>query len=257
MKVASLATLAKVTVGVLLLWAGPSAQAAEVQGLGLVSLKSSFDVLVPEFQQATGHRVTINYDGSSDLLKRFVAGERFDVALASSLFVDRLIKEGKVAAGTRADLARVAIGVGVKKGAPRPDISTADAFKRALLNAKSVSHASEGPSGVYLQTLLKRLGISEEMQPKLRPVPGGPFVVGPVAKGEVELAIITIPFIVLNPGADLVGPLPDELQEYVVYSAGVSPTARDSSAATALLRHISAPQAAPVYRSQGLDPIAR
>lgn len=234
---------------------GITAHAAEIKALGVVPLKTSVDVLAPQFERMTGHKVTISYAGSSDLIKRFAAGETFDAALVWPAMIDRLVKEGKVAAGTRADVARVAIGVAVKKGAPKPDISTADAVKRTLLNATSVSHSAEGASGVYLQNLLKRLGIAEEMKPKLRPVPGGPLVVGPVARGEVELAVISIPFVFLEPGAELVGPLPGELQEYVVYTAGVSATAGDVGAAGAFVRHLRSPDAAMVLRSQGLDPI--
>jgi molybdate transport system substrate-binding protein len=248
-------TVVLTIVAALLLPQGHTAQAAEIKGVGVVPLKSSIDVLAPQFERATGHKVTISYAGSSDLIKRFAAGEIFDVALVWPGMIDQLTKEGKLAAETRADVARVAIGVAVRKGAPKPDISTADAFKRALLNAKSVSHSAEGASGTYLQGLLKRLGIVAEMQPKLRPVPGGPLVVGPVARGEVELAVISIPFVVLEPGAELVGPLPDELQQYVVYTAGVSASATDPGAARALIRHMTSPAAAPVIRSQGLDPI--
>jgi molybdate transport system substrate-binding protein len=231
------------------------AQAGEIKAVSVVPLKTSLDVLGPEFERQTGHKLTIKYAGSSDLIRQFDAGETFDVALVWPAMVDRLLKEGKVAAGTRADIARVAIGVAVKKGAPKPDIGTTEAFKAALLNAKSVSHSTEGASGTYLKSLLERLGIAADMQPKLRPVAGGPLVVGPVARGEVELAVITVPFIVLEPGADLVGPLPEELQQYVVYTAGVAATAQDPDAARALLRHLTSPAGAAVIKSKGLDPV--
>lgn len=254
-RIVSLATITKLAIGVMLMFMQCLlAQATEIKALGVVPLKTSIDVLAPQFERATGHKVTVSYAGSSDLIKRFAAGETFDVALVWPAMIDRLLKEGKVAAGTRADVARVAIGVAVKKGVPKPDISTADAVKRTLLNAKSVSVSAEGASGVYLEHLLKRLGIAEEMKPKLRPVPGGPLVVGPVARGEVELAVISIPYVILEPGAELVGPMPDELQEYVVYTAGVSATAKDAGAAGALVRHFTSPAAAAVLRSQGLDP---
>src|SRR4051812_15781800 len=138
---------------------GDISRAAEIHGLALESLKPTLEQLVPEFQRTTGHTVTFKFGNSSTLPARFTDGDPFDVAFASALLIDRYIKEGKIAGGTRTDVARVALGMGVKKGAPRPDISTADAFKRALLNAKSISHASEGPSGIYLQNLLKRLDI--------------------------------------------------------------------------------------------------
>jgi molybdate transport system substrate-binding protein len=231
--------------------------AAEVRVLSLTSLRSSLEGLVPEFEQKTGHKVNVTYGDSSSLPPRFAAGEPFDVALASLPLLERQIKEKRVVPTSRTDVARVAIGVAVRKGSPKPDVSTPDALKRTLLNASSVSHAAEGPSGVYFVALLKRLDIADAMQSKLRPVPGGPKVVGPVARGEVELAVITIPFIVAEAGADLAGALPDELQEYVVYAAGVGANAHELDAANALIRHITSATAAPVIRAQGLDPVAR
>jgi molybdate transport system substrate-binding protein len=211
--------------------------------------------LIPEFERNTGHKVTVIYGDSSSLPKRLSAGEPFDVALASQPLLERQAAEKRIVPDTRVDVARVAVGIAVRKGHPKPDISTPDALKRALLDARSVSHAAEGPSGVYFLDLLKRLGIAEAMQSKLRPVPGGPQVVGPVARGEVELAVITIPFIVVESGADLAGPLPDELQEYVVYAAVVGSSASEPEPARALIRHISAPAAASHIRAQGLDPL--
>jgi molybdate transport system substrate-binding protein len=256
MRMVSLAVAAKLAIGVILLFAqGHAARGAEIKVLGVLALKTSLDVLGPQFERATDHKLMMNYAGSSDLIRQFDAGETFDVALVWPAMIDRLLKEGKVAEGTRAEIARVAIAVAVKKGAGKPDISTTDAFKRALLNAKSVSHSMEGASGIYFRSLLERLGIAAEMQPKLRPMAGGPLVVGPVARGEVELAVITTPYIVLEPGAELVGPLPDELQQYVVYTAGVSGVTKQPDAARALIRHLMSPAAASVIKSQGLDPV--
>lgn len=250
-------TMTKIAVGVMLLLApSPAAQAAEIKVLSVVPLKKSLDVLGPQFERATGHKLAIRYEGSSGLIRLFGAGESFDAAFVWPEMIDRLLKEGRVAAGTRADIARVAVGVAVRKGHPKPDISTTEAFKRTLLNAKSVSHSAEGASGTYLKGLLERLGIAEQMQPKLRPVPGGPLVVGPVAKGEVELAVISIPFILDEPGAELVGSLPAELQHYTIYTAGVSATGTQSDAGKALIRHLTSPAAAPVIKSNGLDPVS-
>jgi len=257
MRIDLLAAAAKVAVLVAILTAqGHSAEAAEIKILSVVPLKTSLDVLGPQFEGATGHKLALKYDGSSDLIRKFAAGQTFDVALVWPAMIDQLLKEGRAAAGTRADIARVAIGVAVRKGAPKPDISTADSFKRALLNAKSISHSTEGASGTYFKSLLERLGIAAEMQSKLRPVAGGPLVVGPVARGEVEMAVISIPFVMIEPGAELVGPLPDELQQYVVYTGGVSAASAQPDAARALLQHLTSPAAASVLKSSGLDSIA-
>ena len=233
------------------------ARAADITGLAVVPLRTSFNVLVPQFEAASGHKVKITYGGSSDLSRQLTAGEPFDVAFVWPAMVERLIKEGKMVPDSRTEIARVGIGVAVRKGAPKPDISTTAAFKRTLLNAASVSHSAEGASGTYFKALLERLGIAAEMQPKLRPQQGGPLVVGPVARGEAEMAVITIPFVALEPGADLVGPLPDELQDYVVYTAGIGAHTAQSDAARALLRHLTSPAAASVFRTNGLDPMAQ
>ena len=210
----------------------------------------------PRFESDTGHRIDVSYAGSSDLIQRFDAGEAFDVALVWPAMIDRLLEQGRIAAGTRAEVAQVAIAVAVKKGAPKPDMSTVEAFKRTLLNATSVSMSLQGASGIYFKGLLERLGIAAEMQPKLKPVPGGPFVVGPVARGEVELAVITTPYIVVEPGAELVGPLPGALQQYIVYTAGMAAGAPQPDAARALIAYLRSPVAAAVLKSKGLDPAA-
>jgi molybdate transport system substrate-binding protein len=139
---------AKIAIGFLLLL-GHAAEAAELKVLSVVPLKSSLDELVPPFEQATGHKLAITYDGSSALKRKFEANAPFDVALIYPELIDELRKQGKLAAGVQADIATVAIGVAIKKGAPKPDIGTVDAFKRTLINAKSISHSTEGASGMY------------------------------------------------------------------------------------------------------------
>jgi len=250
----SIVTLAA---GVALLFAlGNVARTSEIRVLGVPALKEALDVIGPRFESDTGHRIDVSYAGSSDLIQRFDAGEAFDVALVWPAMIDRLLEQGRIAAGTRAEVAQVAIAVAVKKGAPKPDMSTVEAFKRTLLNATSVSMSLQGASGIYFKGLLERLGIAAEMQPKLKPVPGGPFVVGPVARGEVELAVITTPYIVVEPGAELVGPLPGALQQYIVYTAGMAAGAPQPDAARALIAYLRSPVAAAVLKSKGLDPAA-
>lgn len=159
-----------------------------------------------------------------------------------------------MAPGTSADIARVAIGVAVKKGAPKPDVSTVDAFKRTLLDAKSISHSTEGASGVHFMSVLERLGIAADVKSKLKPMEGGPLVVGPVARGEAEIAVITIPFIVLEPGAELAGPLPKKLQQIVIYTGRISSGTKQPDAAKAFIKALTTPAAASVIKSKGLDP---
>ena len=238
----------------LLLVQAHTAPAAEIKVLSVVPLKSSLDELVPQFERASGHRLLITYDGSSQLKRKFEANAPFDVALIYPELIDELLKQGKLAPGVRADVAIVNVGVAFKKGTAKPDVSTVDAFKRTLLNAKSISHSTEGASGVYFQGLIQRLGIAAELKPKLKPVDGGNHVVGPVAKGEVEIAVITIPFIFLDPGAELAGPLPRELQHPVIYTATISSASKEPDAAKAFIRHLTTPAAAAVIKSKGLQP---
>ena len=255
MKIFSVTTATKIWFGFMLLLAqGHVASAAEIKVLSVVPLKASLDELGPPFERATGHKLTIKYDGSSGLKRSFEAGEAFDVALIYPELIDELLKKGTLAAGVRADVAIVMVGVAIKKGALKPDISTVEAFKRTLLNVKSISHSTEGASGVYFQGLIQRLGIAAELKPKLRPVEGGPLVVGPVAKGEVEIAVITIPFIYLDPGAELAGPLPKELQHPVIYTASMGTATKQPDAAKAFIKHLTTPAAAAVIKSKGLQP---
>ena len=229
--------------------------AAEIKVVSVTPLKTTLDELGPQFELTTGHKLTIKYDVSAALKRQIEAGEPFDVALIVAPIIDDLLRQGKVAAGTRADIARGAIGVAVKRGAAKPDINSAEAFKRALLNAKSIAYSAEGASGIYFTGLLERLGIVAETKPKLRPMSAG-AVVQPVAKGEVEIAVASVPTVLREPGAELVGRLPPELQHYVVYTGGVGAAAKDAQAAKALVEFLSAPAAMSVMNSKGLEPVA-
>ena len=226
--------------------------AGEIRVLSVTPFKTTLDELGPQFELTTGHKLTIKYDVSAGLKRRIEAGEPFDVALILAPIIDDLLKQGKVAAVTRADIARGAIGVAVKRGAAKPDINSAEAFKRTLLNAKSIAYSAEGASGIYFTGLLERLGIVAETKLKLRPMGAG-AVVQPVAKGEVEIAVGSIPTILREPGAELVGRLPPELQYYVVYTGGVAAAAKDAEAAKTFVNFLTAPAAMSVMKSKGLE----
>lgn len=256
MRLNSLAAAAKIGVGIIfLLVQGHAAQTAEVKVLSVLPLKTFLDELGPQFERTTGHKLTIKYDVSASLKRQIDAGETFDVAILLPAIIDDLLKQGKVAAGTRTDVSRAAVGVAVRKGAPKPDVSSAEALKNTLLNAKSIAYSSEGGSGIYFKGLLDRLGIAAETNAKLKPLASS-AVVPSVAKGEVELAVISPPAILADPGVELVGLMPKELQQYVVYTAGVSAAAKEVEAAKALLKHVTTPAAMVVMKSKGLEPIA-
>lgn len=216
-----------------------------------IPFKGPLDRIGPQFERTTGHK--LKYAPSAPLQEQIDAGESFDVVLIFSSVVDQLINQGKVAAGTRVDIAHAGLGLAVKKGAAKPDILSADTFRRALLASKSIAYAAQGPSGVHLTSLLERLGIANDIKPKLKPMNAGSLVVGPVARGEVEIGIVSIPFIVAEPGVEMVGPLPRELQDYVHYSSGIGISAQDRNAAKAFISYFARAKSADTLRAHGLE----
>ena len=221
-----------------------------------IPFKGPLDEIRSEFERTTGHTLLIAYAPSAELRRQIAAGEEFDVVLIFPGQIDDLTKQGKVAGGTRVDIARAGLGVAIKKGAAKPDIKSTDAFKRVLLNANSIAYAAEGPSGIHLIGLIERLGIAAQTKPKLKPMGAGSLVVTTVAKGEVDIGVVAIPFILAEPGVELLGPLPLELQNYVVYSIGAGAAAKDASAAKAFITFFSNPGPVSVMKANGLEPIA-
>ncbi len=205
-----------------------------------------------QFERATGHRLIVTSDLPPAFQRRLDAGEPFDVLISGAAPVDEWIRAGKLSAPTRADIARSGIGVEVKAGSLKPDIGTVDAFKRALLNAKSVAYLRVG-SGIYLEGLLERLGMSRALASKtIRP--DADIVSELVAKGDVELGMTVITQILTTPGVDLVGPLPPDIQSYVTFVAAVSSESRVPTAASALIKFLGEPEAIAVIKAQGMEP---
>jgi len=198
----------------------------------------------------------VENDTVGAVVKRIDGGASFDVVIVSPSAVDELVKSGKVTAGTRTDLAKVGVGVVVKEGAARPDISSVEAFKRALIAAKSVAYidpASGGSSGIFVDRLLDKLGVGGEVKPKAKLIAGG-AVADHIADGEAELGIHQISEILPVKGVTLVGPLPAEIQNYTVYAAGVGAGSQDNEAAKALVKLLSGSDAAAVFKSKGMQP---
>jgi molybdate transport system substrate-binding protein len=232
------------------------AAAAEIKVLTAGAFKQVLLALVPDFERTSGNKVIVDNDTVGALTKRIEGGETFDLAVLTPAAVDALASKGKLVAGSRANLARVGVGVVVKEGAAKPDIGSVDAFKRALLAAKSVAYidpAAGGSSGIYVAGLLDKLGIAAEVKPKAKLIPGG-AVAEHVARGEAELGIHQISEILPVKGVTLVGPLPAEIQNYTVYAAGLGAQAKESDAAKALLKALSGPAAAEVLKSKGMEP---
>jgi molybdate transport system substrate-binding protein len=207
--------------------------------------------VAPLFERASAIKVAFEFGLTLALREAIENGAMFDIALLPRPEIDALAYGGKVAPGTATDIARSAIGVAVRAGAPKPDIATAAALKRTLREARSITY-SDGPSGAYIAGLLERLGIAAEMQPKTR------LTTGPVAellaKGEADLGLQQIVAILPVKGAELVGPLPSELQNIIVYAAGLSARAGDSAAARAFIAFMATSEVARIIRAKGMEP---
>ena len=233
------------------------AAAAELKVLTTPALSEVWHELAPKFE-ATGHKLTIVYAPSGAIAKRVTDGEAADL-LVSHAGRHRygLIKNGKVTDGTNTSIASSGMGVAVLKGAPKPDISTPEAFKRALLAAKAVAYtdpASGGASGAHMAKVLERLGITAEVNARAklgRGVPAGSFVV----KGEADLAIQQMPELLGVAGVEVVGPLPGDLQNVTTFAAGIPASSTQADAAKALVRFLQSPESAAVIKKHGLDPI--
>jgi molybdate transport system substrate-binding protein len=216
------------------------------------STLSTLEALAPAFERATGHKVELLYDSAKAMLARIKAGETGDIAILGTAVINELADLGKIVAASRRPFARSRVGVAVKSGAPKPDIGSVDAFKRALLNAKSVAHTVHGASGMYVPVLLERLGIAEQIKPKTVTRPGG-YIGVVVASGEAEIAVQQICELLAVPGIDLVGPLPDEIQKVFETSAGIFNDCRAPAAAEALLKFWLLPANAAVFKAKGLE----
>jgi molybdate transport system substrate-binding protein len=232
-----------------------SAIGAEIKVLTTGAFKQVVVALVPEFEKATGHKVVVDNGTVGQLTKRVDGGETFDVLVLSPKGIEDNIKKGKIVAGSDAKLAKVGVGVMVKAGAPKPDISSVEAFKQALLKAGSVGYidpASGGSSGIYVAGLLDKLGIASEIKPKAKLKQGG-HVSELVVSGEAEIGIHQISEIVSEKGVTLVGPLPAAIQNYTTYAVGLGTGAGNAEAAKAFIRVLTGPSAAAVLKSKGME----
>ena len=236
-----------------------AASAAEIRVIGSPGTREPYSRLVPEFEKATGNKVVTAYGPSmgttvNAIPTRLDRGEPADVLILVGYALDDLIKQGKAVAGSRVDLVNSKIGVAVKAGSPKPDISSSDAVKRALLAAKTVAY-SDSASGVYISTeMFKNLGIADEMKDKARKIPATP-VAEIVARGEAEIGMQQISELKPVPGIDIVGPLPENLQKVTVFSAGIATVSKEPEAGKALIKFLASPAARETIVNSGLEPI--
>jgi molybdate transport system substrate-binding protein len=241
-----------------LLLAG-SAGAAEVRVMISGGLTAAYQALVPEFERVTGNKVITAYGPSmgttaNAIPVRLERGEPADVLILVGYALEDLIKQGKAVAGSRVDIVKSPIGVCVKSGAPKPDISSADSLKRALLAAKSVAY-SDSASGVYVSTeMFAKLGIADQMKDKARKIPATP-VAEIVAHGDAEIGMQQISEMLPVAGVDIVGPLPADLQKITIFSAGIASVSKEPAAGKALIKFLASPAASATLVKSGLEPI--
>ena len=258
MKTRALAAAANLTL-TFLLAAGVPAQSAELKVISAVWMQPVMEDLGPKFERVTGHKLAIIFEPIALALKRVQGGETADVIVLPRQGIDSLVKDGKAAAGDVTAIARAGMGVAVRKGALKPDISSSESFKSAMLASKSINVSDPARGGVataYIMKVFERLGISEEMKPKLvyAKIPGAAGIAREVANGEAEIALNQLQEFVPVAGIEIVGPFPSDLQLTTVFAAVIMAGARNAEASNALINFLRTPVATAVIRAKGLEP---
>lgn len=241
-----------VAAGIVFIGVSP-ASSDELKIFGSRVTKMIVEEVGPQFERATGHHLVVLTDVAAVMKRRIEAGEPFDLAVLVNFQADELIKQGKLLSDTRSDIMKAGIGVAIRRGAPVPDISTVEAFKQTLLAAKSITYLKEGASTIYLDRLFARMGIAEELRAKTVK-PETESVSEAVAAGDVELGMIVIPNILSVPGAQLVGPIPEEIQSNIVFTAAVAANSPNQQAARDLITFLKSPAAIAAIKAKGMSP---
>ncbi len=216
-------------------------------------MSSSLRVLLPQFERAHACKIEPLYEPAQILLREITGGRTADLAILGGSVMDQVVKQGHITAASVRKLTSNGIGVGMLNGAPRPDISTVEAFKRTLLNARCVAYTTEGASGIYFAGLIEKLGIVNEIKAKAKTRAGG-LIAEFVVSGDADIAVQQIPEILAVPGVDYIGPLPAEINSISLGRAGIFARSKEPVLAQALLDFLQTPQAAEVYRARGLEP---
>jgi len=228
----------------------PPVQAAEVTALITNTLKSTLTELTPAFERASEHKLNATYGSTEPLKVRIEKGEPIDVAVIGADAIDQVLKQNKLVASTRVVVVRSGLGIAIRKGAPKPDTSTTEAFKRTLLSAKSISFNERGLTGIYLWSLFTRLGITDAVKAKYKDGSGADLV----GKGETEIGLTQASEVALVAGVELGGLLPMEIQNYTVFAGAIVANAKQPAAGKALLEFLAAPDTIKVMKAKGLEP---
>jgi len=228
-------------------------QATEIKVLASNAVKEAFGNLIPAFEKASGQKVTVVFASSTEIVNQISGGESVDLVVTAASVTDALIKQGKLLAGSKVDFSKSGIGVAIRPGAPKPDISSGDALKASLLAAKSIL-LSTGPSSGHLIDLFQQMGIADALKPKLKQLALG-MPVGPaLANGEGELGFTQICEFLPVKGIVYLGPLPADIQHITVFSMGLHASATAADAARSLMKFLSSPEAIPAIRNSGMEP---
>jgi molybdate transport system substrate-binding protein len=236
-----------------LMLAATSANAAEINVVASTAMREILEALVPQFERESGNKVTVTFLSGAVLPVKMKEGAQADLVVTTPSTIDDLVAAGKVAVNTRVDFVRSSAGVAVRAGAPKPDISTPEAFKNALLAAKTVGY-SQGPSGVHFLTVLAKLGITDQVKAKGVVPPLGQRVGTLIAEGKAEIGVQQITELLLIPGIDFVGPLPKDLQATIVYATATPTSTKEKAGAAALVKYLGSEPTVPVIKKMGLEP---
>jgi molybdate transport system substrate-binding protein len=233
-----------------------AAQQPEIRILCSNGIRAAVEKLLPEYERSLGRRMSVQYGTSANFKRSIEGGEPFDLAILTPAIIEDLIKQGKIVQGTAVDLASSGIGVAIRAGAPKPDVTTAEAIKQTLLGSKKIGYVKEGASSPAIVNMLDRLGISEDVQRKTVFQPGAERNMASVAEGQTDVAFGLISEIVPAPGVQLAGPLPPEFQKRITISAGIASSTKNREAANEIIKSLASAAAAPTIKATGLDPIA-
>ena len=229
------------------------AAAADIRVLCSNGLKAVFEELAPQFERASGHKVNVTFGLAAGFKQQIDAGQAFDVAILTPALIDDLIKSGKLAADSRAVIARTGLGIMIRSGARKPDVRTTESFKDALRNAQSIAFAKEGASGVAFTLTIEKLGMTQALQPKFKPTATGEEVNDLVVKGGAQYGILPLSEILAVKGAELGGMFPNDVQTYITMATAVSSNSKQSAAARDLIKYLMAPAATTVVKAKGME----
>jgi molybdate transport system substrate-binding protein len=232
--------------------AATTARAEEIRVLSSVGIKTVIDVLGPQFERTTKHKVMTTFDLAGVLKTRIEGGEPFDVAILTPAMIDELISKGKIAPATRVEVARTGLGLMIRAGAPKPDVSTSEAFRKTLLSAKSITYVTTGASGVAFLATVEKMGIADAIKAKSKPAANGEQVNANILNGTAEFAVLPVSEILPVKGAALGGVFPSAAQTYIVMAAGVNANGTSSVAREFVAYLMAAPNTA-VIRDKGMD----